>query len=116
MVSRNVWQLITCVQDPERLSKLKQQCCLVHWALDLMGMQVQQPDIVLAEIKRFVLARAGLTEQQVQEAIEARGQARKDKAFEQADKIRDEYAAKGIVFRDGTEGTDWYPASSSQAV
>jgi cysteinyl-tRNA synthetase len=43
----------------------------------------------------------------VEERIEARAQARKDRDFAAADAIRDELAEKGIVLEDGGEGTRW---------
>ncbi len=43
----------------------------------------------------------------VEERIEARAAARKNRDFQEADRIRDELAAKGIVLEDGAEGTRW---------
>jgi cysteinyl-tRNA synthetase len=42
--------------------------------------------------------------------IETRNQARDDKDFAQADAIRDELAAAGIVIKDGPDGTTWEAA------
>jgi len=39
--------------------------------------------------------------------IAKRAQAKKDKDFATADSVRDELQAKGIVLRDGPEGTTW---------
>jgi cysteinyl-tRNA synthetase len=40
-------------------------------------------------------------------AIEARLAARKDKNFAESDRIRDELLAKGVVLKDGPQGTSW---------
>jgi cysteinyl-tRNA synthetase len=41
------------------------------------------------------------------DAIAARNAARKAKNFKEADRIRDELLAKGIVLKDGPTGTTW---------
>lgn len=43
----------------------------------------------------------------IEEMIAKRAQAKKDKDFATADSVRDELMAKGIVLRDGPEGTTW---------
>ena len=43
----------------------------------------------------------------VADAIEARATARKKKDFKESDRIRDDLLAKGIVLKDGPEGTSW---------
>jgi len=43
----------------------------------------------------------------VADAIEARATARKKKDFKESDRIRDDLLAKGIVLKDGAEGTSW---------
>jgi cysteinyl-tRNA synthetase len=43
----------------------------------------------------------------VTQAIEARNAARKAKNFAESDRIRDELLAKGVVLKDGPQGTTW---------
>ena len=43
----------------------------------------------------------------VEEMIQKRADAKKNKDFAVADQVRDELAAKGVVLRDGPEGTTW---------
>ncbi|HMH65679.1 MAG TPA: cysteine--tRNA ligase [Rhizomicrobium sp.] len=43
----------------------------------------------------------------IADAIAARNAARKAKNFAESDRIRDEWLAKGIVLKDGPEGTTW---------
>jgi len=43
----------------------------------------------------------------IADAIAARNAARKAKDFKESDRIRDEWLARGIVFKDGPQGTTW---------
>ena len=43
----------------------------------------------------------------IENLIEERNRARKDRKFSRADKIRDELAAMGIILEDGPQGTRW---------
>ncbi len=52
----------------------------------------------------------GLSEAEIQQYIAARQAARKAKDFDQADAIRKELVAKGIVLEDGPAGTIWRKA------
>lgn len=59
----------------------------------------------------FLQGEAGegdLTAEQVEALIEQRNQARKDRDFAEADRVRDLLADKGIVLKDSREGTSWY--------
>jgi cysteinyl-tRNA synthetase len=56
-------------------------------------------------------AETDLDEAAILAAIEQRNQARKDRDFATADRIRDELAEGGIVIKDGPDGTTWEPAS-----
>ena len=52
-------------------------------------------------------AAGGLGDTAIDELVEQRQQARADKDWAQADRIRDELSAAGIVIEDGAEGTRW---------
>ncbi len=49
----------------------------------------------------------GLSEEWILEAIEKRTLARKEKDWSTADAIREELSEKGIILRDGPQGTTW---------
>jgi len=52
-------------------------------------------------------AQAGIDWKYIRSSIDARNAARKAKNFKEADRIRDELDAQGIVLKDGPEGTTW---------
>jgi cysteinyl-tRNA synthetase len=52
-------------------------------------------------------AAAGLADTEIESLIEARLAARKAKNFKEADRIRDELKARGVLLEDGPKGTTW---------
>ncbi len=50
---------------------------------------------------------AGMADDEIQSLIDARNQARVDKNWSEADRIRGELAAAGVQLEDGAEGTTW---------
>ncbi len=70
----------------------------------MIGLLEQSP-------KAFLQGEAGegdLSAEEVEALIGKRNQARKDKDFAEADRVRDLLAANGIVLKDSREGTSWY--------
>ena len=60
--------------------------------------------------KAFLQAGAGLDEASIQQQIVARAAAKKARNFTEADRIRDELLAQGIVLKDSAGGTTWEAA------
>jgi len=52
-------------------------------------------------------AAAGLADSEIESMIAARLAARRGKNFKEADRIRDELKAKGVLLEDGPKGTTW---------
>ncbi len=71
-----------------------------------LGILECEPDEYLQGLK-LEQASSGITEQEIEELIEERISARKEKNWARADEIRDELDEKGIVLEDKAEGTIW---------
>jgi cysteinyl-tRNA synthetase len=63
--------------------------------------------LLQADPQQFLKAGVSLDESTIQARIDARAAAKKAKDFAQADAIRQELAAQGIVLKDGAGGTTW---------
>jgi cysteinyl-tRNA synthetase len=61
--------------------------------------------------KAFLRAGASLDESAIARLIDARAAAKKAKDFAEADRIRNELLAQGIVLKDSAVGTTWEAAS-----
>ncbi len=70
---------------------------------------LEQMDRVLGVVELAEASRATDTgdQQRIQALVEARNDARANRDFQEADRIRDELAAEGIVLEDGVGGTRW---------
>jgi cysteinyl-tRNA synthetase len=73
----------------------------------VLGLFQNTPDEYFAARKQDGISEAGISEADIQALIDERLAARKDKNWARADEIRDELAAKGIILKDGPQGTEW---------
>ncbi|MGA7674112.1 MAG: cysteine--tRNA ligase [Rhizomicrobium sp.] len=71
--------------------------------LDFLGLLPQNIGVTIDEL----LGKPKVDETEIVSAIAARNAARKAKNFKESDRIRDELLAKGIVLKDGPNGTTW---------
>lgn len=85
------------------LHQLKEKPASLKTSAQLLGLlpSTQATWIELTKVE------AALDDDAIQAAIEARLAARANKDWAEADRIRDELLAQGIVLKDGPEGTSW---------
>ena len=74
---------------------------------EVLGLPIRTPYEYRAELKEHKLEALELSAEDIERKIAERTQARQDKDFALADKIRDELAEKGIVLKDSKDGTAW---------
>jgi len=73
-------------------------------ATNLMGLLNQPPE---AWFKWQPAGASGLNDAAIEQAIADRLAARKAKNFAEADRIRNDLAAQGVILEDGPKGTSW---------
>ena len=61
----------------------------------------------ILRIKRQILPDLGITEPEIEQAVQRRKDARAAKDFQASDRVRDEMASRGIELRDTPQGTVW---------
>ena len=72
-----------------------------------MGLYRSQPTEWLEKVKLTGLMQLDITQEEIEELIEQRLQARAEKNFSRGDDIRIELEEKGILLLDTREGTSW---------
>ena len=74
----------------------------------VLGLFATDKVTFLAEQQQLKAANSGLSDAAINALIAAREQARKDRDFLTADKIRDDLVAQGVVLEDAAGGTSWH--------
>lgn len=72
-----------------------------------LGILTLSPREFRAQKEDLLLARMGLEREEIQSLIQRRAQARMERKFSEADRIREELAARGIQLLDSPQGTSW---------
>ncbi len=87
----------------EGSDKVAELAALLKYLASLIGLLESNPEDFL----KSSVSDNGLSDQDIEDRIAQRQQAKSDKDWALADKIRDELTAAGIVLEDSAEGTRW---------
>ena len=88
-------------QDPARAARMGAELKRLG---GILGILQEAPE---AWLKGGATAQAGLTDADIEAMIQRRIEARANKDWAEADRIRDELKAQGVVLEDGPQGTTW---------
>lgn len=73
----------------------------------ILGILQRDPQVALKELRELRIEALELDPEEIDEKVAAREQARAEKDWAQADKLRDELDAMGVEIMDSPEGTTW---------
>jgi cysteinyl-tRNA synthetase len=73
----------------------------------ILGLLQENPKIFIGNLKAKHLKKQGIEEKDIEDIINLRNVAKKDKQYELADELRKKLDNKGITLSDTREGTEW---------
>lgn len=95
-------------EDEEKVANiLKKLLENIHEVYSVLGLLEQEPSEYITKIKNKYLKEFNIDEKEIEDLIEQRAEAKKNKDFEKADKIRNDLDLRGIMLKDSKEGTSW---------
>ena len=95
------------LMDEGAASGLAARAAAMKKAGAALGLLQEAPQTFLARKKERWLDRSGISPREIEELIHLRDQARKQKQWQEADRIRAELQEKGITIEDSSGGTIW---------
>ena len=95
------------LMDEGKTAELASRIAAVKRIGSALGLLQEAPAKFLARKKDRWLRGHAISHDEIEESIRRRNQARKDKNWGEADRIRAELSAKGIVLEDSSGGTVW---------
>lgn len=98
---------INRVLDEKRSGGVQARAAALKAMGEVLGLLQDLPEVFFGRQKTRWLQQHALTHQQIEQSIAARNQARKEKNWEEADRIRQQLQQEGILLEDTPGGTVW---------
>jgi cysteinyl-tRNA synthetase len=90
--------------DEKKSKGIEERCAALRVMCDTLGLL--QPGYFERKKVRF-LAKSPIKEGEIEDFIRRRDQARQDRNWPEADRLRDDLSQKGILLEDTPKGTVW---------
>jgi cysteinyl-tRNA synthetase len=103
----NYFKMISKCIDAKEIQKLANIKQGIVDTYKILGMFEQKPELVINQIKEKYLTLAGKDVNAIEELISKRNELKKDKQYEEADRIRKELEESGIAIKDTKDGVEW---------
>ncbi len=100
-------ELLTSKKTPQKQAEVSAIAAGIREIGQILGLFKSDAASEVQKIKIKLLPSLGITESEIQAAINERKDARATKDFARGDQVRDTMAAKGIELRDTPQGTVW---------
>lgn len=100
-------ELMASKKNPQKQTEIAQIATAIKQTGQVLGLFKESATNQIQNLKLKLLPSLGVTESEIQNAIEERKNARAAKDFARGDQVRDAMAAKGIELRDTPQGTVW---------
>lgn len=93
--------------DDKSIERVPARAAALNTLCETLGLLHASPDAFFSRKKERWLRQQGLAREQVEARIAERNQARKQRHWQEADRIRQELLDKGIMIEDTPSGTEW---------
>ena len=100
-------EIMTGKKNPQKQKDVSAIYSAIRQTSDVLGLFKNSPQHEIHSLKTKLLPSLGITEDEINDAINERKEARAAKDFAKGDAVRDQMAAKGIELRDSPTGTIW---------
>ncbi len=106
-IINKVRQALPAQPAPQDLELLQTTAARIRKLAGVFGLVQEEPAVYLEKRKERLLAGQEITAAEIEEMINKRQQARRDKDWAEADRLRDRLLEHKIAIKDSPEGTTW---------